>query len=258
MSLEVLLILLSIAIFLGLLACLEIGYRNALRRAETERGATHEGISAIEAAVFGLLGLLLAFSLAGATGRLDARRDLIVKEVNTIETALLRVALLPEDSQRPIRQLFRDYVEARTGVYRYVHDEGTSNAHLARSLELQHEIWSRCLSEARLDPNGGATLLLLPAINDMIDVTTARSIALGTHLPSLIFSLLVIVAFLSALLAGYAMARRQRRSWLHMVLYAGIIAVTIYTVLDLENPRIGLVRLDAADRAMTKLLESIQ
>ena len=43
------------------------------------------------------------------------------------------------------------------------------------------------------------------------------------------------------------MARRGTRSWLHMVLYPAVIAVTIYAVLDLECPRFGLIRLDAAD-----------
>jgi hypothetical protein len=62
----------------------------------------------------------------------------------------------------------------------------------------------------------------------------------------------------SGMLAGYAMAERKKRSWLHMLLYAAAISLTIYAVLDLENPRSGLIRLDSADRALTKLRDAIR
>lgn len=100
--------------------------------------------------------------------------------------------------------------------------------------------------------------LLLPAVNEMIDVTTSRTIALHSHLPRLIFALLISVALLSGLLAGYAMAKRKSRSWLHMLLYAVVVAITIYAVLDLEYPRFGLIRLDAADNALMELRQSIR
>jgi hypothetical protein len=82
--------------------------------------------------------------------------------------------------------------------------------------------------------------------------------ALRTHLPSLIFALLIVLALLSGLLAGYAMAQRQGRSWLHVLTYSAVIAVTVHVVLDLDNPRSGLIRLDAADKALVRLRDSIR
>jgi hypothetical protein len=58
--------------------------------------------------------------------------------------------------------------------------------------------------------------------------------------------------------AGYAMAKRGHRSVLHVVVYATSIAMTIYVVLDLEHPRRGLIRLDATDRILDQLRESIR
>jgi hypothetical protein len=92
----------------------------------------------------------------------------------------------------------------------------------------------------------------------MIDVTTARTTALHTRLPPLIFALLILVALLSRLLAGYAMAKRQRRSWLHMLLYAAVVASTVYVVLDLDNPRFGWIHLSAADNALLQVRDSIR
>jgi hypothetical protein len=108
------------------------------------------------------------------------------------------------------------------------------------------------------DPTQNVARLLLPAINGMIDITTARTIAIYIQLPRLIFILLTSVALISGLLAGYAMATRRSRSLLHMVLYAAVIAVTVYAVLDLEYPRFSLIPLDAADRALLQLRDSIR
>jgi len=123
---------------------------------------------------------------------------------------------------------------------------------------MQQTIWSHAVNASRVDPSQNVARLLLPAVNEMIDITTSRTIALHAHLPSLIFGLLICVTLLSGLLAGYAMAKRRSRSWLHMLLYALVVAITIYAVLDLEYPRFGLIRLDAADNALIELRNSIR
>ncbi|HKD64975.1 MAG TPA: hypothetical protein VKB40_13165 [Candidatus Acidoferrales bacterium] len=54
------------------------------------------------------------------------------------------------------------------------------------------------------------------------------------------------------------MAKRKSRSWLHMILYGTVIPITIYAVLDLEDPRPGLIRVDGADKALIQLRDSIR
>jgi phosphotransferase system glucose/maltose/N-acetylglucosamine-specific IIC component len=68
----------AVGLFVGILLCLDVGFRWGRQRASRESEDAHEGIGAIEAAVFALLGLLLGFSFAGATSRFDARRQLVV------------------------------------------------------------------------------------------------------------------------------------------------------------------------------------
>jgi hypothetical protein len=76
-------VVLSLGLFLGMLICLEIGFRIGHRRREEDGEHHNEGSGVIEAAIFGLLGLLLAFSFAGGEQRLDERRDLIVAEASS-------------------------------------------------------------------------------------------------------------------------------------------------------------------------------
>src|SRR5262249_12777640 len=104
---------LSIGLFVGIVACLEVGYRVGRHSSEKNPESAHEGIGVIEAAVFALLGLLLGFSFAGGTSRLDTKRQLIVQEANAISTAYLRLDLLPASNQPEMRRLFREYLDAR-------------------------------------------------------------------------------------------------------------------------------------------------
>jgi hypothetical protein len=250
-------VVVSISLFLGMLACLEAGYRLGHYASERTESA-HEGTGTIEAAVFALLGLLLGFTFANGISHLDQRRELIVREANAIGTAYLRLDLLPASQQPEMRRLFREYLDTRLQVYEKLPDLNAAERELTRAAQLQQEIWSKAVTAGLNDPSQHVARLLLPALNDMIDVTTSRTIALHTHLPPLIFGLSIIVALLSGLLAGYDMAKRKRRSWLHALLYALVIALTVYTFLDLDYPRFGLIRLNAADNALVQLRDSIR
>src|SRR5579859_4160998 len=102
-------ILVSIGLFVGILACLEAGFRIGRRNSEKYTETAHEGVGVIEAAVFALLGLLLGFSFSGGTSRLDTKRQLVIQEANAIGTAYLRLDELPANEQAEMRRLFRQY-----------------------------------------------------------------------------------------------------------------------------------------------------
>jgi hypothetical protein len=249
---------LLLGLFAGILACLEFGYRIGRGSSLKNPQSAYEGTGAIEAALFALLGLLLGFSFAGATSRLDSRHQLIVQEANAVGTAYLRLDLLPPGEQPKLRELFRDYLDARVQAYAKLARQPGIPQEFARASQLQQQIWSQALAASRTDPSQESARLLMPAINDMIDVTTSRAVALDTHLPALIFYLLICVALLTGLLAGYDMSRRHSRSWLHILVYAAVISLTVYTIFDFDNPRYGLIRADAADKALLNLRDSMR
>jgi hypothetical protein len=120
----------SLGLFLGMLICLEIGYRIGSHGVEKHLDLAHEGTGTIEAAVFALLGLLLAFTFGGAMSRLEARRVLIVREANAIGPAYLRLDILPSAEQPGMRQLFRQYLEARMSAYEKLLQRDIANGNL--------------------------------------------------------------------------------------------------------------------------------
>ncbi len=130
-------------LFAGMLLLSVIGRRIGVARFRRDpEAATTEG-GAAEAAVFGLLGLLIAFTFSGAASRFEARRQLIGEEANAIGTAYLRVDLLPDDSQPELRDLFRRYVELRATVYQSALDQAETTARLSAGDALQREIWTK-------------------------------------------------------------------------------------------------------------------
>jgi hypothetical protein len=53
----------------------------------------HDGADGCEGAVFGLMGLLLAFTISGALQRFDDRRQLVIQEATAATTAYDRQPL---------------------------------------------------------------------------------------------------------------------------------------------------------------------
>jgi len=252
-------LLLGLGLFAGMLIFLEIGRRIGSRRLAKDLEKSSVGIGAVDGAVFGLLGLLIAFTFSGAASRFDTRRQLIVEETNDIGTAYLRLDLLPADAQPAVRESFRRYVDARLEYYRKLADRAVAEQERAKATKLQEEIWRQAVAASRAQgASPAAPILLLPALNAMIDIATTQTMATKLHPPPIIFAMLIGLALASALLAGYAMASSKSRNWLHLFSFAFVVGFAVYVILDIEYPRAGLIRIDAFDQAMVELRESMK
>jgi hypothetical protein len=100
--------------------------------------------------------------------------------------------------------------------------------------------------------------LLLPALNNMIDIATTRTMMLQMHPPRIIYALLFGLGLICSLLAGYRMSSGQHRSWLHILGFTTITVILVYVMLDVEFPRIGLIHLQAADQMLVNLRASMK
>ena len=209
--------------------------------------------SAVEGAVFALFGLLLAFTFSGAVARYDAHRELVTEERNDIETAYLRLDLLPTQYQPQLRQLFHEYVDSRLHLY-----DGASAEPSRDTEQLKQEIWRDSIADvAAPGANPDATRLVLSALNNMFDITATRQNAFNMHPPSVIFLLLFILSGGSAFLAGYGMSA-PKRSWLYTIAFAFTVTLTVYATLEIEYPTQGLIRLTNTDEVLIKLRDSMK
>lgn len=248
----------SVGLFIAVLLVFEIGWRLGSRLLpESKSDKTYSGL--LDGAIFALLGLLIAFTFSGAASRFDHRRDLVMEEGNAIGTAYLRLDLLPVESQPALRALFRQYLDARLDVFQKLPDLEASEAALARANALQGQIWPLAVKACQASGSVSTTTLLLTALNQMFDIANLRTTtARVMHPPTIIFMMLFGLALISALLAGYEMPDIRGRNWIHVLVFAAIIASTAYVILDLEYPRSGLIRIGAVDRVFLDLRKNME
>lgn len=252
MTFTFLIIALAAAFFVAMLALMEVGRRIGLRQLSRDGLGSHAGLGVVEGAVFGLLGLMLAFTFSGAASRFDDRRHLRVEEVNAIGTAWKRIDILPPAAQPGIRASFKRYVDALIAAYTKLPNLRAEEFTWAD--QAAEEVWAKAATAS--GPESGVPermLLILPPMNEMFDLSTTRRLATWIHPPLIIYVLLALVALFGALLAGYGMSGSGRRSWLHMIAFSLSIAAATYLILDLEYPTLGLIRVTQFDRALVEL-----
>ena len=246
----------ALAMFAGMLAFAEIGRIIAQKRAARDPDGAWHGVGIVDGAVFGLLGLVIAFTFSGAASRFDTRRNLIVDEVNAIGTAYLRLDILPVEAQSGLRDSFRRYLDSRIRVYRKFPDVAAVAAEQDTVKRIESEIWTQAMAAER--DSAPAARLLLPALNHMFDLSTKRTTTMGMHPPTAIYAMLFGLALVAAMVAGYGMAKAESRAWFHIIGFAAVVAMVSYVILDIEHPRQGLIRIDALDQALVDLRASMK
>ena len=258
MSSSTVLLLLVPSFFFCVLLFVEIGRRLGTRRVEEETERERQVRSTLESAIFALLGLMIAFTYAGAASRFDTRRMLTVQEANAIGTAYLRLDALPAATQPALREKFRQYAVARIARYQVLPDVEASDVHARRARALQSEIWTDAFTALR-GAESAAPLLLVPALNEMIDITSTRAIMLGTHTSPVVLAALLVLTLVCSMLTGNGLARKRSRGPpLHTLGFALVLTATMYVILDLDHPRFGLIQLDYVDQALSDVLAGMK
>jgi hypothetical protein len=247
----------GIALFAGMLFLLEVGRRIGLSRLAEDPERANKGFSALQATVFGLTSLVLAFAFSGALARYDARRQLIAQEANAIGTAYRRIDLLPPDSQPALREQFRSYIDSRLEIYRRLPDLTAAREELGRSKGLQNDIWSTAVVAVGAT-NPAVTTLVIGSLNEMIEITTTRTLAALSHPPLMMYAMIFVLVLASSLFAGRDMAPLMKTAWPHQLAFALILSVTAYVVMEIEYPRSGLITLDAFDRVLAEVREGMR
>jgi hypothetical protein len=235
----------AVGLFVVMMLAVEVGRRIGRHRYQTDKETFADGLGAAEGAIFALLGLLIAFTFSGAASRFEDRRHLITQEANDIGTAWLRIDLLPAADQPAMRDLFRRYTDLRVSAYEQVRDVAGSNAKLLETQKLR-----------KPEASPGAAQVLLPSLNAMFDIVTTRNTATRNHPPFAIYLLLGVLCAVGSMLFGYSIGSSRNPNWLHKLAFAGIMALAIYVILDLEFPRRGLIRIDGEDAVLMELRQS--
>jgi len=254
----------TVAFFISSLMLMNIGRQLGLKYLRQE-GVSMAGLATIEGAIFALIGLLLAFTISGALQRFDERRQMVIQEANAVSIAYDRLRLFEGEVGRDVRNKLKDYVQARIELYRMPHDfslwEGAEvwpREQQDKILELRNKTWNATIAacpEVNYRPACG---LIVPALGNVFEAARLRLAVPEKHPPQIIYVVLFGLGLGSSLLAGFGMAAASARSWIHIISFAGALAITLYVVTDLEFPRLGLIRLENFDRFLVEAYEQMQ
>ena len=249
----------AVFVFFGILLLLAIGRWFGKRSIAKHGGAGPSTIGSLETAVFALLGLLIAFTFSGALQRFDVRRAQVVDEANWVGTAWARIDLLPAAAQPPVRDAMKAYVSSRVATYQKIDDVAEANKEAGRSLALQATLWAATMAALKHpETRPGTAILVVPSQNDLINFTTIRFTAMQMHPPMIIYVMLIGLALVSALLAGFQSAGERKPDWLHRIAFGGIIACTVYLIIEIEYPRSGFVRIDSIDQVLVNARDQMK
>jgi len=245
-------VLTGLGLFALLVLAHEVGFRVARRaRAGPDEGERSES-NTFQGGMLALLGLLLAFTFAMASQRLDARKQLVLDEANAIGTAYLRATAVPGAEE--VADLLRRYVDVRLEGVAASRDPAAFQHAVAESERLHAAMWSRAATLARANPDPLRTLLL-SALNDVIDLHEKRLTAMRNRVPAVILVLLVLAAVLAMASVGHSAGILGGRSLSTALIFAALVTLVIMVVVDLDLPQRGLVTV--SQQSLETLRESI-
>lgn len=233
---------------LGLLVFAVIGGASAvgvlagryLRRHDIYR----EPIGALQGALLGLVGLILAFGLTLAVGRYQDRRADVVTDANTIGTAYLRAQTIPEPQRSRSLALLRDYNELAIRVTYEVPGSASLRRTAAGQGRLQQALWRLAGQTLNDSPLASAPRLYADSLNAMIDQQTVRLSGLNNRVPDAVLWLELLGAALAlGLLALYLSV--LGRGLVPIVAAAVLVSLLVLITFDLDRPTRGLIEVPA-------------
>jgi len=246
------------ALSLGLLvvATVEGGYRLGCRTPPRASEASRGVFATLLAAVLGVLGLLLAFSFAMAAARYDLRTALVLREANAIGTAYVRTRVVEEPTREQIQGVLRAYVDARVAEAATRGDQTRLPETTTDVERLQRELWALVAPAVHRAPQAVSLVWVAQALNEVSDVRAERAAAQANHVPETVIWLLGVAAVLTGLLSGYACGTTAHRQGLATSVFAVVVTLVVWAILDLDRPQRGLILVQ--QQAMRGLQERMQ
>lgn len=216
-----------------------------------ERAALHgaPGVSTLEAAILGLLALMIGFTFSMALSRFEARRDGVVIEAAAIGTTALRARLLPAPHDREVVKLLRDYVQLRLDLTLRSISPREFNDEIARSNAIQEVLWQQAKAVAAKDNAMVPTGLFLQSLNEMIDDQEKRLAAYHNRLPAIIVVALYSVSLVGIGFAGYGSGVEAKRSRVPVHLTGMLVAAMVLLIQDIDRPGAGFIKVSQQSMA---------
>jgi hypothetical protein len=217
--------------------------------------ALKEPFGVLQAALLGVVGLILAFGLSLAVTRYENRRDAVVDEANTIGTTYLRAQTLPEPMRSKSLALLVAYTNSAVRLTNYIPGSSNEVAVIDREDELQRRLWALNGQALALKPVDSAPRLYEETLNEMIDAQATRVAGLNNRVPNAVLFLEILGAALALGLLGAYLAI-VGRGVVAVSLAAVLVTMLLFVICDLDRPTRGPIQVP--DKPLRDVLAEMQ
>jgi hypothetical protein len=232
-------LLVALGLIAGVVTAHEIGFwLGSLARSADE--PFDRQVALVRTSTAALVAFLIGFAFSGAASRFIDRLDIIVKEANALGTAYLRADTIAEPQRSELKAALKEYTADRVTL---LSRDGRDQIKrlLARVGGLHRRMW-RSAIEATQD-DAPLRMLVLPPINEVIDLHSIHLAMARRHLPIPIMTVLLGTAAIGVGIIGFGNGRAGRRFLVLDSVYGVVLAVALWMIIDLDYPGIGIIRL---------------
>lgn len=210
-----------------------------------EHEKLREPFGVLQAALLGLVALVLAFGLTLAVGRYEDRRAATVDEANAIGTTYLRAQLIAEPARTRSLALLRSYTNLAIRIAHEVPGESGMRRTTAAEGVIQRRLWHLAGQSTNAAPVATAPRLYVDSLNATIDAQGSRLAALSNRVPGAVLALEVFGA--AAALALLALhISLLGRGLLPLLGAAALVTLLLLVTFDLDRPTRGLIQVPDA------------
>jgi hypothetical protein len=231
-------LLLAMGLIAGLVAAHEIGFwLGSLARSADD--PFDRQLALIRTSTGALVAFLVGFAFSGAASRFVDRVDIVVKEANALGTAYLRADTIAEPQRGELKAALKEYTADRVAL---LSGEGREQIEplLAKVNGLHERMWSSAITATQ--DNAPLMAIVLPPINEVIDLHSVHLAMARRHLPIPIMTLLLAAAAIAFGMVGFGNGRVGRRFSVLDSVYGVVLAVALWMTIDLDYSGIGLIR----------------
>jgi len=246
--------LLALAIVAVLVIIVEVVYRWGAHWKETPDSLRSQ-VSGIGAAMLGILGVLLGFTLSMAIARWDARREVIIEESNAIGTLWLRAGLLEETLREELRGALRDYTDTRIALGGSRGDLDALREAQIEGVALHTKIWSVVQRADQPGTSPAILSTLITAANELIDLHELRVASIENYLPAFLILLLPGVTAVAVAALAWSFGTTTERGRTPILLLTLLICAVIMLIMDVNRPQRGGIGVGVA--TLERVQESI-
>jgi hypothetical protein len=196
-------LLVALGLIAGVVAAHEIGFwLGSLTRSADESFDRQVGL--VRTSTAALVAFLIGFAFSGAASRFIDRADLIVKEANALGTAYLRADTIAEPQRGELKAALKEYTADRVML---LSREGREQIEtlLAKVSGFHERMWRSAIKGTQ--DNAPLMAVVLPPINEVIDLHSTHLAMARRHLPIPIMALLLGTAAIGVGLLGFGNGR---------------------------------------------------